>query len=304
VRYFPKPLQAKYAKAMEGHRLKREIIATAVTNSMVNRMGATFTLRMTEDTGRSPAEVAKAYTIAREALDARALWAQIDALDGKVPETAQLDALQTIWHLMRTMSRWLLSRPGKLPDIDKAMARYGAGLKAVMACIPAALSETRRGAYDARLAGWKSKGLPNALATQLAALPLLEFGTDIVEIATTRKVPEADVAKAYFALGSALHLPWLYEQIEALPVDGRWQALARGALRDELGTQQRAIVSQILGEGGKKPVETKVATWLQRDDSGLRFTQTMLNDLVNQKSLDYPTVSVAVRRLAQLAAEA
>ena len=47
VRYFPQPLQEKYAKVMEGHRLKREIIATAVTNSMVNRMGATFTLRMT-----------------------------------------------------------------------------------------------------------------------------------------------------------------------------------------------------------------------------------------------------------------
>src|SRR5690606_33858028 len=87
VRYFPQPLQKKYADAMENHRLKREIIATAVTNSMVNRMGATFTLRMQEDTGRSAAEVAEAYTIAREALDARGLWAQIDALDGKVAES-------------------------------------------------------------------------------------------------------------------------------------------------------------------------------------------------------------------------
>ena len=42
--------------------------------------------------------------------------------------------------------------------------------------------------------------------------------------------------------------------------------------------------------------------WLQRDDSTLRFTMTMLNDLLNQKTLDYPTVSVAVRRLAQVAA--
>ena len=44
-RYFPKPLQKKYAQAMEQHRLKREIIATAVTNTMINRMGATFLLR-------------------------------------------------------------------------------------------------------------------------------------------------------------------------------------------------------------------------------------------------------------------
>ena len=35
---------------------------------------------------RSPAEVAKAYTISREVLGARDLWTQIDALDGKVPK--------------------------------------------------------------------------------------------------------------------------------------------------------------------------------------------------------------------------
>ncbi|MGS7332955.1 hypothetical protein ACSJLL_25295, partial [Enterobacter kobei] len=77
------------------------IIATAVTNTTINRMGATFLLRMQEDTGRSPAEVAKAFTITRETLDARALWNQIDALDGKVPESVQIDALQVIWQVQR-----------------------------------------------------------------------------------------------------------------------------------------------------------------------------------------------------------
>jgi len=302
VRYFPGPLQAKYAKAMEDHRLKREIIATAVTNSMVNRMGATFTLRMQEDTGRSAGEVAEAYTIAREAIDARALWAQIDALDGKVAESVQIDALQTIWQLMRSMSRWLLSRPGEMPEITAAMARYGDGLKAVREALPSTMSDVRREEFVASLRDWKAKGIPNALAEQLAALPLLEFGCDIVEIAHARKLSPVEVARAYFSLGAALHLPWLYEQIEALPVDGRWQALARGALRDELGAQQRTLVGQILGSGGRKPGGEKVEAWLKRDDATLRFTLAMLGELLSQKTLDYPTVSVVVRRLAQVAA--
>ncbi|MDQ3288705.1 MAG: NAD-glutamate dehydrogenase [Pseudomonadota bacterium] len=302
VRYFPQPLQAKYAKAMEGHRLKREIIATAVTNSLVNRMGATFALRMHEDTGREPAEIAEAYSIAREALDARDLWAQIDALDGKVAEATQIDALETIWNLMRSVSRWLLARPGPLPAITVAMSRYGDGLKAVRAALPDTMSPIHRASYDASLAAWKGKGLPGSLAAQLAALPLLQFGCDIVEIAKVRKLSPVEVAKGYFHLGAALHLPWLYEQIDNLPVDGRWQALARSALRDELGTQQRALVSQVLAGGGRKPVEAKVEAWLERNDSTLRFTITMLNELMSQKTLDYPTASVAVRRLAQIAA--
>ncbi len=75
-RYFPVPLHEKYAAHMERHRLKREIIATAVTNSMVNRMGATFVLRMGEDTGQDACTgCTRAFNIAREVLDARAdLW--------------------------------------------------------------------------------------------------------------------------------------------------------------------------------------------------------------------------------------
>ncbi|MBB1089226.1 NAD-glutamate dehydrogenase [Lysobacter sp. SG-8] len=304
VRYFPQPLQKKYAAAMEDHRLKREIIATAVTNSMVNRMGATFTLRMTEDTGRSAGEVAKAYTIAREVIDARALWAEIDALDGKVSESDQIDALQVIWHLLRTLSRWLLSRAGAIPEITDAMARYGDGLDAVRAALPATLSDVRRDGYEQRRAEWRGKGFPAALADQLAALPLLEFACDIVEIAHARRMPPAEVAHAYFALGAALDMPWLYEQIDALEVDGRWQALARGTLRDELGQQQRLLVGQILAAGGRRPAREKVDAWLQRDDPSLRFTQAMLAELMNQKTVDYPTMSVAVRRLAQIAGTA
>ena len=304
VRYFPQPLQAKYAKAMEGHRLKREIIATAITNSMVNRMGATFPMRMQEDTGRSPGEIAEAYTIAREALEARELWAQIDALDGKVLESVQIDALQTIWALLRSVTRWLLSRPGPMPEITEGMARFGTGFKAVHAALPETMSQVRRDMFNADLAEWKAKGVPSALANHLAALPVLEFACDIIEVANARKVSALEAARAYFDLGAAFKLPWLHQQIDALPVDGRWQALARGALRDELAAQHRALIGQILAGGGKKPAAAKVEAWLARDDQGLRFTLSMLNELVAQKTLDYPTVSVAVRRLAQMAAAA
>jgi glutamate dehydrogenase len=65
VNYFPAPIRERFGALVGRHRLKREIIATQVTNSLVNRMGASFVLRMQEDTGASPGDVARAYTIAR-----------------------------------------------------------------------------------------------------------------------------------------------------------------------------------------------------------------------------------------------
>ncbi len=301
-RYFPQPLQASYAKAMQHHRLKREIIATAVTNSTINRMGATFLLRMQEDTGRSPGEVAKAFTITRETLDARDMWAQIDALDGKIAESVQIDALQVIWQLQRTFTRWLLSRPGTLPDITTAVARYHDGFRDIRAgdnILPAA----QRPAYEASIRDWRAHGVPAPLAGQLAALPYLEPCADIIEVARQRKLKPVDVAKVHFRIGDALNLPWLVEQIDHLPVDGRWHAVARGVLREELATQQRALVQQVLECPGSS-ADAKVRSWLERDDPALRFTLSMLNELAAQKSLDYPTASVAVQRLSQLASHA
>jgi glutamate dehydrogenase len=108
------------------------------------------------------------------------------------------------------------------------------------------------------------------------------------------------VAKLHFRVGEALRVPWLTRQIDALEVDGRWHAVARGALREELAAQQRIIVGQVLDCPGNN-AEAKVRHWLERDDPALRFTLAMLGELAAQKTVDYPTVSVAVQRLSQLA---
>ena len=298
-RYFPEPLQKKDAQAMEHHRLKREIIATAVTNTMINRMGATFLLRMQEDSGRSIGDVAKAFTITRETLEARALWVDIDALDGKVPESAQIDALQVIWNLQRSFTRWLLSRPGAIPDITTAVGRYHDGFRDIRAG-ENILPDSQRPEYEASLADWLAKGVPPELAGQLAALPYLEACCDIIELATERKLRPVEVAKLHFRVGEALRVPWLTQQIDALAVDGRWHAVARGVLREELAAQQRVIVGQVLDMPGNT-AQAKVQHWLERDDATLRFTLSMLAELAAQKTLDYPTASVAVQRLSQLA---
>ena len=99
--------------------------------------------------------------------------------------------------------------------------------------------------------------------------------------------------------GEALHLPWLFDQIDGLQVDGRWHAVARGVLRDELATQQRLLTDQVLSMKGGD-ADAKVRNWIERDDAALRFTLNMLNELAAQKTLDYPTASVAVQRLSQL----
>jgi len=298
-RYFPAPLQNKYAQHMQQHRLKREIIATAVTNQTINRMGATFLLRMQEDSGRNIAEIAKAFTISRETLNARGLWDQIDALDGSVPESVQIDALEVIWKLQWTFVRWLLNCRGPVPGISTAVARYQSAFNAIRTA-PGILPDSQRPVYHASIQQWQEKGVPAALAQQLSELQFLEPALDIIELALACKREPADVAKVYLRLGESLHLPWLFSQINALEVSGRWHAIARNLLRHELAAHQHHLAAQVLA-GPHAPPQAQVNNWLAREDTKLRSVLAMLQELVGQKTLDYPTISVAVHRLGKLA---
>lgn len=300
VRYFPAPLHEKYAAHMQRHRLKREIIATAVTNSTINRMGATFMMRMQEDTGKGPAAIAKAYTAAREILDARELWAEIEALDSKVAEGTQVDAVMQVWSLLRHMTRWLLNRPGGTLEIAANVERYQAGVSALRKALPEALTPTGKGDFASSQEKWEGLGLPGELAVRLARLSELRAALDMVEVAQQTGQPVEKVAGVFYELAEALDLEWLRGQIEALPVEGHWHAQARGSLLDELNHQHRALAQQVLKMGGGSKGVSPVQAWLQRDDATLQHTRGMLAEILTQNA-DYPIASVAVRRLAQLA---
>jgi glutamate dehydrogenase len=300
VRYFPEPLHEKYAEHMQRHRLKREIIATAVTNSTINRMGATFMMRMQEDTGQGPAAIAKAYTAAREILDARELWAEIEALDSQVAEDTQIDAIKQIWSLLRHMTRWLLNRPGGTLDIAANVARYQSGVTSLRKALPQALTPTGKGDFSCTQEKWEGLGLPAELGVRLARMPDLRAALDMVEVVQQSGQPMEKVASVFYELGEALDLEWLRGQIEALPVEGHWHAQARGSLLDELNHQHRALVLQVLALPSKGADVSPVQAWLQRDDATLQYTRSMLAEILTQNA-DYPIASVAVRRLAQLA---
>ena len=300
VRYFPAPLHDKYAAHMQRHRLKREIIATAVTNSTINRMGATLMMRMQEDTGHGPAAIAKAYTAAREILGARDLWAQIEAQDSKVAEGTQVDAILQIWSLLRHITRWLLSRPGGTLEIAANVERYQSAVAELAATLPETLTPAGKADFGTSQEKWEGLGLPADLALPLAKLPELRAMLDMVEVAQQTGEPIAKVANVFYELGHALDLEWLRGQIEALPVDGHWHAQARGSLLDELNHQHRALATQVLALTGKSAGKSPVQAWLDRDDPTLKYTRTMLAEILTQNA-DYPIASVAVRRLAQLA---
>lgn len=299
--YFPTPLRTRFAQTMERHRLRREIIATQVTNSLVNRMGSTFVLRMQEDSGAGPAQVAKAFTIAREVSRARDWWAEIDQVLALIPAAVVIDVQVRIWNLLRNLTRWLLNLPGRKLDIAAMVTRYSDGFSALSGLLPKAVSARDWQAMQADQQRLEQHGFSSQLAGQVVRLAPLSAALDIVEVAHECACSLETGAKVYFGLGEALSLSWLQEQIEQLPVDGRWHANARGVMRDRLYAQHRALAGQILKAFANHA--EPVAAWTQVHQADVEQTIDMFEEMRGTR-MDYAVMSVAIRRLGQLVVQA
>ncbi|MEX1081654.1 MAG: NAD-glutamate dehydrogenase [Halofilum sp. (in: g-proteobacteria)] len=303
IDYFPEPLQAKYEAHMRGHRLWREIIATQVTNAVVNRMGASFVLRMQEETSATPAEVARAFTAARAIFDAPALWQEIEALDGAVASAAQLELLRRVWEALRHVTRWLLNRPGHRFDIAADVEAFRPGVQALREQLDRMAVPGWQEEHEHLAAELVACGVPEALARRVAALDVLYPAPDIVAIANELRSKVEPVGAVYARIGEHFGLRWLRDQIDALPVDGMWQANARGSLRDELYEQHRALTLRVMHNQPRQDPDEAVRAWLGEYAEDARRVSVMLNEMQRLTRIDYATAVVAIRALEQLIGE-
>src|SRR6202043_1556317 len=90
-RYFPKAIAERYPDALDHHRLRREIIATQLANSMINRGGPSLIVRISDQTGAAPASIASAFAAVRDSYGLTALNTAIDGLDNIVSGKLQLE---------------------------------------------------------------------------------------------------------------------------------------------------------------------------------------------------------------------
>ena len=110
---FPEVLRQKFQSHMQQHPLRSEIIATKLTNNMVNDMGLNFVFRLQEETGASVQEIADAYAIVHGIFNMDDLWSQIENLDNVIDAKLQLHMLDEARRIMRRAARWYIRHGNK-----------------------------------------------------------------------------------------------------------------------------------------------------------------------------------------------
>jgi glutamate dehydrogenase len=116
-RYFPQRLRDTFAEHFPKHQLRREIIATATVNYLINHAGVSFISRMMNATKRDIGEVVAAYLDADR--ESGAAEARAAIRDAGLPAQEEYAALVEIERALDEATRAILQ--GKKTDVKKAL---------------------------------------------------------------------------------------------------------------------------------------------------------------------------------------
>jgi len=291
-RYFPASLQQKFGDNVARHPLRREIIATHVLNSMVNRVGSTFVFQLAELTGVTPPQVVRAYLLSREVFASVPLWEQIEALDNRVADKVQCDLIVEWRRLISRATSWFLRSRRLEEPTERGVRRLAPAVSYLRTLLE------REAAGSPRVAAWVDAGVPMALAQHVGAADRLFSALDIAEVAEAGHAALDVTSEVHFGIGERLGLEKLRQQIELLPADSHWQVLAKVALAGDLADLHRSIALDAVAHPGT--AAEKLSSWEARNPMAFARAKRLLAELAEAASPDLAMLSVALRELRNL----
>lgn len=250
IDYFPPLMRETFADAIRAHRLRREILATTLTNAMIDRGGPTLVTRVASQTGADTGGVARGFIAAREIHGLDALFAEIDALDTHVSGMLQLDLYAKVQELLINSIIWLTRNVRLSEGVSEVIERFGTPVATLLPELPALIPLAIGEGPQQEIAQRTAAGVPETLAIRLAHLPIEAAIGDIVLVSETSGKTLPLAAEAYFAVAERFRIARLERLAHGIAIVDYYEGLALDRARGALAEAHRAIADLALAASG------------------------------------------------------
>src|SRR3954466_8860672 len=159
--YFPPKVVERFGHLLSEHPLRRELICMVNANSVVNGLGPTFISQLVAERGVRPADIVRAYRIAREVSGADARWEAVERLEG-ADRTAQMELMGGLDSLVEATTRWYLTWEPE-GDIEETIASGRDGFERLSSVIGELGDEEHRRRREQTVERLVGQGVPEAL---------------------------------------------------------------------------------------------------------------------------------------------
>jgi len=293
---FPQPMQAKFSQQIRGHRLRREMIATALANRIVNRIGIVHPFELAEEEGVGLAQVAAAFVTADHLFGLTALWQELD--QANMPETARLALFERLAAAVANlMSDILRTSAGQVQphalckELGKNVAMLSESREELLA------AESRKHS-DALRDQFLGKGAPERLACSVAYLFDLDGSVGLSQLAVTTGVAPQDLTRGFTEIGAKLGLDWAQSVAALMNTSDVWERLLVSGLARDFQQMRIDFLRRLLRRATSKSDPQKaVGDWADRNEASVRQFKSM----IARAQLQVP---VAPAVLAQIASQA
>ncbi len=297
--YFPSDAMELVGRERAGnHRLRREIVASQLTNDLVDVMGATFPTRMSRETGRAEDEVARAWLVASQLTQHRRT---LDAICAREPQVRTGPAYRWVMGLadvLERTTRWVLanSDPGESSTslVDDNLAE----LEALRGRFHELVAGEDREAFHASVQQAVRLGVDEPFARNLFALRYFDHLLEILRLARTVGTEPVKAARIYYWVTEELRIPWLVSSIEkATDETNRWERRWSLGLVDDIGAVRRRLTGIALA-GGQTLAD---ALDFGGNGSPLDRFHALLDEMGAEETATLAGLSVAVKAIREAA---
>ncbi|WP_114008325.1 NAD-glutamate dehydrogenase [Cohaesibacter intestini] len=297
--YFPEKMQGDFADEIADHRLRREIITTLITNSMINRGGATLIPRIADKTGTSVVEIARAYVVVRDSFGLRELHDAIDALDSKVSGAMQLELYHEVQKLLLAEILWFMRSIPTSTSIADAVEHYRNGIDDLSPKIDKYLPPYLSDRLASETERYVENGVPKQLASRIAHLSLVSHIPDIILVADKADKSLDTAAEAYFAVAGHFKIGRIDALAQSLDVSDYYEGLALDRVRDSLSNAHNLMTAGILSYGGDN--KSGMEQWIEEEGHAIKRTVKAVNAIMDSDTLTVSKFAVAAGLLSDLA---
>jgi glutamate dehydrogenase len=297
--YFPQSMRKRFREEIETHALRREIIATMLSNGAINRGGSTFVIRLKEETGRSAEDVARAFAAAMVSFRLEDFYRIIDELDGRIDGQRQLSLYLLVQNVLRRQTSWFLRHGDFRDGLSSLISRYRDGLDVLTGAIESIFDDWLIARLEELQTRLTADDFPATLARRFAVLKALTDGPDIISLAHKLGRAEIDIARHYFEVGSHFRVDEMRSSSEQHAPSDYYDRLAVNSTLGAVASAQRAIVEKIVSAAGAETPGFQ--GWATANQVAVERARKSIDEILDGSELTLAKLTVAVAQLRELA---
>ncbi len=296
IGYFPSAMHKTYRREIEGHQLRRAIVATALANLIVNRMGIVHPFELSEEEGVGLANICAAFVAAEKLFGAAALWAEIET--ARMPEDARIYLFRHTAGALRSQMADLIRAGASTAMPSKVIEALDTRVQQLSASTGKLLTMASREQSARLVAEFVDLGAPENLAEKVAHLYDIDGSVGLAALSKDAEIDARALTAAFTDLGQRLGLDWAQSTAAMMNPSDVWERLLVSGLSRDFQQMRLEFLQRLSRRKGAKDDPTAaVANWSDEHAPAIRQFRSMIGRAQGQSP-------VAPAMLAQIASQA